>query len=151
MASQTAARQARTLLVTSAVAAGGLGLLALPAQAVGEVARPDTFTSAFTVQATTEQVVTPDGGAGPTGSAKATFSLQLNSELDVLCYSILTTGVAPPYMSMARTSTHIHEASAGQSGPARVVFPDPSSAENSDPRRSSGCLQGPFIDRKSVV
>ena len=141
MASPIAPAPARTLLAAAAVTAVGIGALALPAQADTEVPRPDSFTSSFFVQATSPEVA---GDLSGDSTATAVFALDLNSELNVLCYSVTTRGVEPPYMSPARTSTHIHEAPAGEAGPPRLVFADPASSSDSDPRSSGQCLQGPF-------
>lgn len=109
------------------------------------VAEPDSFTSAFRVSIVPDQVVNADGVATPgEPGASGTYDLRLNSELEVLCYDIRLTGVTPPYMSPARTSTHIHEAARGVSGPARIVFPDPTGAAGG-PLTSSGCLQVPTV------
>jgi hypothetical protein len=131
----------RTALASVALLAGGSLVLALPAQAGTEVSRPSSFTSTVTVQATAAEVTGDNSGDS---QASASYVLELNSDVDVLCYSITTRGVNPPFESPARTATHIHEAAAGQSGPPRLVFADPSSASESDPRTSAACLQGPF-------
>lgn len=102
------------------------------------VPEPDSFTSAFRVQLTPEQVVDSGGQAGASG----TFDLRLNSDEEVLCYDITLRGVTPPFMSPARTATHVHEGAPGAAGPARIVFPDPQSGTG-DERRSSGCLSVP--------
>lgn len=94
---------------------------------------PDSFTSAFRVQLSPDQVVDNGGTSGASG----TFDLRLNSDEEVLCYDITTTGVNPPFMSPARTATHIHEADRGTAGPARIVFPNPEGGS------SSGCLSVP--------
>lgn len=132
----------RLAVTSSVVAAAGIGLLALPAQADTEVPRPDTFTSAFTVAATPQEVAAPDGGSGEPASS-GTFTFQLNSDENVICYDIELRGVTTPYMSPARTATHIHEAAPGVSGPPRIVFPNPT-PEGAEVMTSSGCLQGPF-------
>lgn len=140
---QSPTRTTRLLLTSAVVTAGGVGLLALPAGADTLVPRPESFTSAFTVSATPQEVVGMDGAVGiDNPSASGTFNLQLNSEMNIICYNIRLQGVDRPFMSPARTSTHIHEAGAGQSGPPRIVFPDPVSP--TDPAVSSGCMQGPF-------
>lgn len=141
MASSTRPAPARTLLAAAAVTAVGIGALALPAQADTQVPRPDSFTSTFTVQASSAEVAADLSGDS---QASASFVLELNSELDVLCYSITTRGVTPPYESPARTATHLHEAPAGKSGPPRIAFVDPSSGDEDAPRTSAECVQGPF-------
>ena len=54
----------------------------------------------------------------------------------------LLNGVTGEYSSPALTATHIHQAAAGQSGPPRIAFANPTG--EGDERTSSGCLQGPF-------
>lgn len=121
------------------VAAAGVG----PAAADTPVDRPDTFTSAYTVMATPDEVVSPDGEpVGGEAEATGTFTFMLNSDEEIICYNIELNGVTPPYMSMARTATHIHEGGTGISGPPRISFPDPAGA--GDVLTSSGCVQGPF-------
>lgn len=117
---------------------------ALPAHAETEVPEPSSFTSAFTVMATPDQVLNADGVAtpGPTG-ASGTFDLRVNSDLDIICYDITVSGISGEYMSPAKTATHIHEAAAGKAGPPRIAFPNPAPIGDG-PRTSSGCLQGPF-------
>lgn len=109
-----------------------------------EVPEPSSFTSAFTAAATPDQVVSPEGMAVPgEEGAMGTFNFRINSDQEIICYDIMLTGVTPPYMSMAKSATHIHENVAGQSGPPRVTFPDPQDAGDGT-LRSSGCVQGPF-------
>lgn len=43
---------------------------------------------------------------------------------------------------MALTSTHIHEAATGRSGPPRIAFPNPMGPD--ERRISTGCITGPF-------
>ncbi|MGI8764423.1 MAG: CHRD domain-containing protein, partial [Ilumatobacteraceae bacterium] len=126
--------------VTIAVLVGGGSATA----ADEEVPEPASFTSAFTAAATPDEIINPDGMAvaGEEG-ATGTFNFRINSDEEIICYDIMLNGVTPPYMSMARSATHIHEALAGQSGPPLVTFPDPEDAGDGT-LRSSGCLQGPF-------
>lgn len=106
---------------------------------------PATFTSAFSVPITPAPVVNADGAPTPGDpAATGTFDLRLNSELEVICYDIRLTGVTPPFMSPARTSTHIHQAETGVSGPARIVFPNPTGTAGG-PLTSSGCLSVPTV------
>lgn len=134
---------ARTLTL-GAVAAVGLLAVAAPAHAETEVPEPSSFTSAFTVMATPDQVVNTDGVATPgQEGATGTFTFRINSELEVICYDITLDGVSGDYQSPAKTATHIHQAQAGQSGPPRIAFPNPAPIGDG-PRTSSGCLQGPF-------
>lgn len=132
-------------IALGAMVALGVAMIATagPASAETEVDAPDTFTSAFTVMATPDEVIDPDGNpADGAPGATGTFDFMVNSDLDIICYDITVTGAEPPYESMAKTATHIHEAGAGEAGPPRIAFPDPEG--DGDTRTSSGCLQGPF-------
>lgn len=126
--------------------AGAAALLtagAAPASADTPVDRPDTFTSAYTVMATPDEVVDQDGKSAPgEEGATGTFDFMINSDEDIICYDITLEGVTPPYESPAKTATHIHEAGAGEAGPPRLAFPNPE--EDGDMRTSSGCMKGPF-------
>jgi len=108
------------------------------------VDEPASFTSMFTTTATPDQVVDMESNPTP-GEAGATgiFNYRVNSDEEIICYDITLTGVTPPYMSMARTATHLHEAAAGVSGPPRISFPNPEDTGDGT-LTSSGCLQGPF-------
>jgi hypothetical protein len=113
------------------------------AQAETETARPSSFTSAFSVMATPDEIYNADkqkvpGEAGATGI----FNFMINSKEEIICYDITLTGVTPPYMSMAKTATHIHEGAAGVQGPPRISFPNPAGAGSE--LTSEGCLKGPF-------
>lgn len=126
--------------VTIAVLVGGGSATA----ADEEVPEPASFTSAFTAAATPDEIINPDGMAVPgEEGATGTFNFRINSDEEIICYDIMLNGVTPPYMSMAKTATHIHEALAGQPGPPRIAFPNPEDAGDGT-LRSSGCLQGPF-------
>ena len=129
---------------TIAGAALALTAVAAPASAETEVPEPDSFTSAFTVMATPDQVINNDGVATPgQPGAAGEFTFRINSELEIICYDITLTGVSGDYQSPAKTATHIHEAAAGQAGPPRIAFPNPAPVGDG-PWTSSGCLQGPF-------
>lgn len=133
----------RTLTVGALVAVGVLAVGA-PAQAETEVPEPSSFTSAFTVMATPDQVVNADGVVTPgQEGATGTFTFRINSDLDIICYDITLDGVSGDYQSPAKTATHIHQAPAGKPGPPRIAFPNPAPIGDG-PRTSSGCLQGPF-------
>jgi hypothetical protein len=136
----------RPLTLSGAAALAAVTVLgfAAPASAETPVDEPSTFTSAFTVMATPEQVLNADAVATP-GEAGATgqFNFRVNSDLDIICYDITLTGVTGDYMSPAKTATHIHQAATGLAGPPRIAFPNPAPAGDG-PRTSSGCLQGPF-------
>lgn len=140
MTKKTSAR-----LVTIGALTGVAALaVALPAHAETEVAEPDTFTSAFTVMATPDQVINNDGVAAPgQEGATGSFTFRINSDLEIICYDVRLEGVSGDYQSPAKTATHIHEAAAGQPGPPRIAFPNPEPVGDG-PRTSSGCLQGPF-------
>jgi len=131
--------------VIGGVAAAAVAVLATsPAHAETEVAEPDSFTSAFTVMATPDQVVDGDGNAAPgQEGAMGQYNFRINSDLEIICYDITLTGVSGDYQSAAKTATHLHEAVAGESGPPRISFPNPEPIGDA-PRTSSGCLQGPF-------
>ena len=133
-------------------AGGALALAAVPsalllastgiAPAWAQVGEPGTFTSAFRVTLTPEQVVDMTGApTGGVAGATGTFDLRLNSDLQVLCYDVSLTGVEPPYASPAATSTHLHEGASGASGPPRLVFADPTGSGPT--RTSSGCVSVP--------
>jgi hypothetical protein len=129
--------------VAAATAVAVLGVAA-PASAETTVEAPPSFTSAYTVMATPDQVVNADGVTtpGPTG-ATGTFTFMVNSTLDIICYDITVSGISGDYMSPAKTATHIHAASVDSAGPPRIAFPNPAPIGDG-PRMSSGCLQGPF-------
>lgn len=119
-------------------------LAAAPAAAETEVGEPSSFTSAFTVMATPDQVVNTDSVATPgEPGASGVFNFRINSDLEIICYDITLSGVTGDYQSPAKTATHIHQADAGASGPPRIAFPNPVD-DGSGTRTSSGCLQGPF-------
>jgi len=134
---------ARTLTI-GAIVAVGLFAVAAPAHAETEVPEPDSFTSAFTVMATPDQVINPDGVVTPgQEGATGTFTFRINSDLEIICYDITLEGVSGDYQSPAKTATHIHQAADGQPGPPRIAFPNPAPIGDG-PRTSAGCLQGPF-------
>lgn len=129
-----------TALTTSAVA---LSVGAASAQDA-EVPEPSSFTSMFTAMATPDMVINADGVATPgEPGATGTFDYRINSDDEVICYDIVLRGVTPPYMSPARTATHIHQAAEGAAGPPRIALPNPEDAGDGT-LRSEGCLQGPF-------
>lgn len=134
--------------LTSVSAATGLAALLLaagaaPASAETAVDRPDSFTSAYTVTATPDNVIGTDGNPAPgEAGATGTFNFSINSDLEIICYDITLNGVTPPYQSMAKTATHIHQTAAGTNGPPRIAFPNPEGT--GEVLTSSGCLQGPF-------
>ncbi|MFG6402193.1 CHRD domain-containing protein [Microbacterium sp. P04] len=131
-------------IVLGSAAAVGLLMVAPAAHAETVVEEPSSFTSAFTVMATPDQVINADGAVTPgQPGAAGTFDFRINSQLDIICYDITLTGVSGDYQSPAKTATHIHEAAAGKSGPPRIAFPNPQPVGDG-PRNSSGCLQGPF-------
>jgi hypothetical protein len=136
----------RPLTLGGAAALAAVTVLgfAAPASAETTVDEPSSFTSAFTVMATPDQVLNADAVATP-GEAGATgqFNFRVNSDLDIICYDITLTGVTGDYMSPAKTATHIHQAATGLAGPPRIAFPNPTPVGD-EPRTSSGCLQGPF-------
>lgn len=139
-------RKGTPFAVVAGIAVGPLVAMAFatPAAAETEVDRPDSFTSAFTVNATPGNIISPDNGEPVPGAegASGTFHYMINSDEEVICYDITLRGVTPPYESMAKTATHLHEAVAGENGPPRLAFPDPTG--DGDTLKSSGCLKGPF-------
>jgi hypothetical protein len=137
-------RSVRTLTIGGAAAAALTLFAAAPASAETEVAEPSTFTSAFTVMATPDQVINAEGAVTPgQEGATGTFDFRINSDQNIICYDITLSGVSGDYKSPAKTATHIHEAAAGKSGPPRIAFPNPVD-DGTGERTSSGCLQGPF-------
>ncbi|KAB8356618.1 hypothetical protein FH972_024196 [Carpinus fangiana] len=106
-------------------------------------ASPFKFTSTYHVVATPDQVV---NGTTPTGGlegAQGFYDLGINSDLDLICWSIKLTGFRGDYSSPADTATHIHEAAFGASGPPRIAFPNP--VGNEQEAVSYGCQVGPFV------
>lgn len=129
-----------TALTTSAVA---LSVGVASAQDA-EVPEPDSFTSMFTAMATPDMVINADGAPTPgEPGATGTFNYRINSDDEIICYDITLEGVTPPYMSPARTATHIHEAAEGAAGPPRLAFPNPEDSGDGT-LTSEGCMQGPF-------
>jgi hypothetical protein len=141
----TMTRSVRHLTIGGAAAAAATLIVASPAAAETTVPEPSSFTSAFTVMATPDQVISNDGAAvaGEPG-ATVTFDFRINSDTEVICYDITLTGVTGDYQSPAKTATHIHQAAAGQPGPPRIAFPNPTDEDGDGVREASGCLQGPF-------
>ena len=141
----TMKRSVRHLTIGGAAAAAATLIVAAPAAAETTVPEPSSFTSAFTVMATPDQVIANDGAAvaGEPG-ATGTFDFRINSDTEVICYDITLTGVTGDYQSPAKTATHIHQAAAGQPGPPRIAFPNPTDTDGDGVREASGCLQGPF-------
>jgi len=140
MTKKTSAR----LLTFGALTAAAVLAVSTPAHADTDVAEPASFTSAFTVMATPDQVINNDGAVTPgQPGASGTFTFRINSDLEIICYDIRLEGVSGDYQSPAKTATHIHQAAVGQPGPPRIAFPNPAPVGDG-PRTSSGCLQGPF-------
>lgn len=129
-----------TALTTAAVAVSAGAASAQDA----EVDEPSSFTSMFTATTTPDMVVNADGESvpGPDGGT-GTWNFRINSDEEVICYDITVSGITEEYESPARTATHIHEAAAGTSGPARIVFPNPTDTGDGT-LTSEGCIQGPF-------
>jgi hypothetical protein len=138
-------RTVRRIAILSAITTASVALSVGVASAQdAEVPEPSSFTSMFTAMATPDMVVNPDGVATPgEAGATGTFNYRINSDEEIICYDITLDGVTPPYMSPARTATHIHEGTAGMAGPPRVALPNPEDAGDGT-LRSEGCLQGPF-------
>jgi CHRD domain len=138
-------RTVRRIAILSAITTASVALSAGVASAQDtEVPEPSSFTSMFTAMATPDMVVNPDGVATPgEAGATGTFNYRINSAEEIICYDITLDGVTPPYMSPARTATHIHEGTAGMAGPPRLAFPNPEDTGDGT-LRSEGCMQGPF-------
>ncbi|ATY63748.1 CHRD superfamily [Cordyceps militaris] len=106
---------------------------------------PFTFTSTFNVIAKPENVVDAQNNfTGGLQGSSGTFNFGINSNDNVICYNITITGFRGDYQSPAKSATHIHEAAVGKSGPPRIAFPNPVGS-GEGPRRSIGCLTGPFV------
>jgi hypothetical protein len=103
---------------------------------------PFKFTSTYHIVATPDQVIngtTPTGGLpGCTGF----YDFGINSDIDLICWSIKLVGFRGEYQSPARTATHVHQAARGATGPPRLAFPNPAGTGNE--RFSYGCMTGPF-------
>lgn len=137
-------RTIRSLTIGGAAAAALALAATTPAHAETAVPEPDSFTSAFVVNATPLEVIGTNGVPAPgEPGAAGTFEFRINSDLEIICYDITLTGVTGEYQSPAKTATHIHEAAVGQPGPPRIAFPNPVD-DGSGTRTSSGCVQGPF-------
>ncbi|KAL6400408.1 hypothetical protein AUP68_16114 [Ilyonectria robusta] len=79
---------------------------------------PFGFTSTFNIIATPDQVVGADNvPTGGLANSKGIFKFGLNSHEDIICYNITLLGFRGNYQSLAKTSTHIHEAVRGKAGP----------------------------------
>ncbi|KAK5075768.1 hypothetical protein LTR70_009762 [Exophiala xenobiotica] len=105
-------------------------------------ANPFTFTSTYSVKATPDQVIGPDGPTGGLAGATGYYELGLNSDTNTICYNITLIGFRGDYQSAALTATHIHEAAKGATGPPRIAFPNPVGDEKY--ANSIGCIKGPF-------
>ncbi|EEY21550.1 hypothetical protein D7B24_006712 [Verticillium nonalfalfae] len=131
----------------AALALGLTAVMATPTKKIihkGASAFPFAFTSTFSVYATPEEVVNPEGVyTGGLKGSKSWFNFGINSHEDVICYNISVSGFQGEYQSPALTATHIHQGAKGKSGPPRVVFPDPEG--EGDVRTSIGCIKGPFV------
>ena len=121
------------------------------------------YTSFYHVIATPDQVVNGTTPAPGEPGAIGYYNFAIDSKSDTICYvsvskcqyvashadadqDITLLGVTGDYRSAALTATHVHEAVKGASGPPRLAFPNPLpvSDDPSIPRRSTGCLSGPF-------
>lgn len=107
-----------------------------------EVDRPSSFTSAFSVTASPDQVPPEDGERG-NPDASGTYDLELNSDEEIICFDITVTGANAPFESPAATANHIHRGFAGIGGPAVVLFPNPEAGSDGT-LTVDGCLQEPF-------
>lgn len=101
------------------------------------------FTSTYHIVATPDQVLNGTENPTRTGGLEGCtgyYDFGINSDLDLICYSIKLVGFRGEYRSPARTATHVHQAVAGRNGPPRLAFPNPVGDEME--RTSFGCLQG---------
>merc|ERR1711939_778904 len=106
---------------------------------------PFEFTSTYTVYATPDTIISATDGPVPgVEGASGTFKFGINSEHDYICYNIELFGYPEgfEYSSPANTATHIHEAPAGQAGPPRLAFENPTYRNGK--LQSLGCLSGPY-------
>jgi len=101
------------------------------------VSEPSSFTSMWSVMADPDQLAEP-GEPGASGR----YDLRIDSDSNIICFDIVLNGVTGDYESPANTATHIHEADAGEAGPPRVLFPDPT-PQSDGTRATSGCVQVP--------
>ncbi|CAO1632890.1 unnamed protein product [Sympodiomycopsis kandeliae] len=126
-----------------------------------QVDRPRYFTSTLKTEATSDQVVNANNVATPgLKSAKSYYKLELNTDSNILCYEILSTGFKGEYFSPAKTATHTHQAAFGRNGPPRIAFKNPEPIWDANlvgkllskfgirgsgqTRYSKECVQGPF-------
>ncbi|KAF9695463.1 hypothetical protein EKO04_006420 [Ascochyta lentis] len=101
------------------------------------------FDAEYVVKATPDQVINTSQVPAPgQPGAKGLFKYGINIADNTICYNITLSGVTGEYQSAALTSTHIHEAIKGRSGPPRIAFPNP--AGPNERRISTGCITGPF-------
>ncbi|KAJ4364747.1 hypothetical protein N0V95_000694 [Ascochyta clinopodiicola] len=101
------------------------------------------FDAEYVVKATPEQVINTTQVPAPgQPGAKGLFKYGINIADNTICYNITLSGVTGEYQSAALTSTHIHEAVKGRSGPPRIAFPNPAGPD--ERRVSTGCVTGPF-------
>lgn len=106
------------------------------------------FTSTYRVVARPDQVVNGTDNPVFTGGlpgAVGFYDLGINTDMDMICYNIRLVNYRGGYESAAATATHIHEAAAGQNGPPRIAFPNPT--PKGDDFVSVGCLSGTFTTR----
>ena len=100
------------------------------------------FTSTYNVVATPDQVVNGTTYTGGLPGVIAYFDLGINSDRDLICWNIKLKGFRGEYQSDTNTATELREAPAGQSGPPRLNFPNPTG--DGDERYSDGCMTGRY-------
>lgn len=148
----TTTRAARWATLAAITAAGPIALAAFASPANADtpttgpgIARPATFTHAFTATATPGEVGLgspfTESNLGQPG-ASGTFTFLINLPQEIICWNITLNNVTGDYQSAAKTATHIHAAAAGTSGPPRIAFPNPTGSDAV--KTSTGCAQGPF-------
>lgn len=101
---------------------------------------PFKFTSTYSVVATPDQVVNGTTLTGGLPGCTGYFDYGINSEKDLICWSIKLVNFRGNYQSLATTATHIHQGPKAGSGPPRIVFPNP--VGEGDVRYSYGCQTG---------
>lgn len=110
--------------------------------AIRAAAQATEFTSEYAIVALPNQVVDANNTyTGGLPGARGQYIFRLNSNTNTICYDITLEGFQGEYQSPAVTATHIHEATAGLSGPPRIAFPNPVD-DGTGVRRSTGCING---------
>jgi hypothetical protein len=101
---------------------------------------PFEVSSTYHVVAHPDQVINGTTTTGSLPGCTGFYDCGINSDLDLICYSIKLVGFCGEYQSPARTATHVHQGAKGQSGPPRIAFQNPVGSGNE--RFSYGCRTG---------